>query len=228
MKRGDFVFIGIMLCIVASLLYPASHAVIMSNTAAHPYAMGFIKFAILASMGELFAIRILGGNWSSPCGMIYRVIFYGFMGITMVTALNVYAYGVPSAMQSGILWGGGLGWPVVRAFWTSVMMNTTYGPVIMSAHRISDTYIDLDDGRLRNLPSVKFDTVLATINWHSLVVVVLFQMLTFFWIPAHTVTFMLPPEYRVLCAAALSFVLGVILAFFKRYKSKSSAAPIAA
>jgi ABC-type polysaccharide/polyol phosphate export permease len=65
---------------------------------------------------------------------------------------------------------------------------------------------------------VKFDTVLATINWHSLVVVVIFRLLTFFWIPAHTITFLLPPVYRVLCAAILGFVLGVLLAFFKRYK----------
>jgi hypothetical protein len=218
MKRGDFIWSAIMVCVVASLVNPTSRGAIMSETMVHPYLMGIIKFAILASMGELFAIRIIAGQWNIPCGMVYRVCFWGFMGFTLTTAVSVYANGVPGSIQSGILFGARFHSPVIRAFWTSVMMNATYGPVIMSAHRISDTYLDLAGGRLRNLPSVKFDTVLATINWHSLVVVVIFRLLTFFWIPAHTITFLLPPVYRVLCAAILGFVLGVLLAFFKRYK----------
>jgi len=219
MKRGDFIWGAIMICVVAALVVPASRSVIMSTTMAHPYYMGIIKFAILASMGELFAIRIIAGQWNIPCGMVYRVCFWGFMGFTLTTAVSVYANGVPGSIQSGILYGARFHSPVIRAFWTSVMMNATYGPVIMSAHRISDTYLDLAGGQLRNLLSIKFDTVLATINWHSLVVVVIIRLLTFFWIPAHTITFLLPPEYRVLCAAILGFVLGVLLAFFKRYNA---------
>jgi hypothetical protein len=45
---------------------------------------------------------------------------------------------------------------------------------------------------------------------------VLLRTIPFFWIPAHTLTFMLPPEYRVLAAAMLSVALGAILAFAKR------------
>jgi hypothetical protein len=212
-----------MLCVIAALVNPASREAIMSATKAYPYPMGFIKFAILASMGELFAIRLLGGDWSIPIGMQYRVIAWGLLGVTMVAAISVYAYGVPLAIANHIFYSGGSTSPIIRAFWTSVAMNSTYGPAIMSAHRLSDTYLDLAKGRLRNLPSVKFDTVLATINWHSLVMVVILRLLTFFWIPAHTVTFLLPPEYRVLCAAVLCFVLGVFLAFFKRYKSEQHA-----
>ena len=33
-----------------------------------------------------------------------------------------------------------------------------------------------------------------------------------FWIPAQTITFLLPEDYRVLFAAFLSIVLGVLLA----------------
>jgi hypothetical protein len=33
-----------------------------------------------------------------------------------------------------------------------------------------------------------------------------------FWIPAHTITFMLPVSLRILFAAALGIVLGIILA----------------
>ena len=43
--------------------------------------------------------------------------------------------------------------------------------------------------------------------------VVLFRSLLFFWVPAHTVTFLLPPAFRVLFAALLGAVLGLILAW---------------
>ncbi len=221
MKYADFIWGAIMVCLLSALVNPSSRAAIIGATMAHPYLMGTIKFAILASMGELFAVRIVAGEWNIPCGMVYRTCFWGFVGFTLTAAVPVYAAGVASSIQSGLLFGARFHSPVIRAVWTSVIMNATYGPVLMCAHRISDTYLDLAGGYLLKLPSVKFDTVLATINWHSLFVVVIIRLLTFFWIPAHTITFLLPPEYRVLCAAILSFVLGVLLAFFKRYGAKS-------
>ena len=39
-----------------------------------------------------------------------------------------------------------------------------------------------------------------------------------FWFPAHTVTFLLPPSGRVLCAALLGVALGVLLALAARKK----------
>ncbi|WP_321415721.1 Mpv17/PMP22 family protein [uncultured Desulfobacter sp.] len=38
------------------------------------------------------------------------------------------------------------------------------------------------------------------------------KTLPFFWIPAHTITFLLPPDFQVLFAAILGIVLGIILA----------------
>jgi hypothetical protein len=220
MKRGGFIWGAIMVCVVVVLALPASRSVIMSTTVAHPYYMGIIKFAILASMGELLAIRITTGQWNIPCGMRYRTCFWGSLGFAMAAIVPLCAYGVSDCIQNGILYGARFHSPVIRAVWTSVLMNLSFGTVVMSAHRISDTYIDLAGGLLRNLPSVKIDKVLATINWHSLVVVVLIKTVVFFWIPAHIITFLLPPVYRVLFAAILSFVLGVLLAFFKRYHAK--------
>ena len=37
-----------------------------------------------------------------------------------------------------------------------------------------------------------------------------------FWIPAHTVTFLLPTQYRTLFAALLSVVLGILLGIAER------------
>ncbi|MCK7530557.1 MAG: Mpv17/PMP22 family protein [Marinilabiliales bacterium] len=42
--------------------------------------------------------------------------------------------------------------------------------------------------------------------------IVLKKTIPFFWIPAQTITFLLPPEFQILFAALLSTVLGVILA----------------
>lgn len=224
MKRGDFIWAAILGCVVAALLYPTSHAAIMNATQLHPYLMGFVKFSILASLGELLAIRIIGNEWTFPSGMIYRVFVWGGVGFFMVPAFPVYSNGVAAALHSGMLPGGQSGSPLIRAIWTSVVMNMTFGPVVMIGHRVCDTYLDLAGGRLLRLPSVRLGEVITTINWHNLIEVVCIRMLVFFWLPAHTITFLLSPQYRVLCAASLSFALGVILAFFKRERTKGRAA----
>ena len=43
----------------------------------------------------------------------------------------------------------------------------------------------------------------------------LLKTIPLFWIPAHTVTFMLPAEYQVIMAAALSIALGIMLSLKK-------------
>ena len=53
MKKGDFVWIAALLVWVLILVVPSSRALFISVTDAHPYAGGFIKFAILASMGDM-------------------------------------------------------------------------------------------------------------------------------------------------------------------------------
>jgi uncharacterized membrane protein YraQ (UPF0718 family) len=41
-----------------------------------------------------------------------------------------------------------------------------------------------------------------------------------FWIPVHTLVFLLPAVYRVIAAALLSIALGVILAFANTKKER--------
>jgi hypothetical protein len=93
----------------------------------------------------------------------------------------------------------------------------------MCGHRILDTYVDLAGGRLFKLSSVSLKAVVTHIDWHNLIEVVCFKLLVFFWIPAHTITFLLPTEYRLLYAASLSFALGVILAFAKSHQPQRRA-----
>jgi hypothetical protein len=224
-KRGDLIWAGILGCVVAALFCPASHAVIMKATQLHPYLTGFVKFGILASLGELLAIRIIADGWAFPPGMVYRTFVWGCIGFCVVATFAVFSDGVTADLRSGLLPGGQWGSSLIRAIWTSAILNLTFGPVLMCGHRIVDTYLDLADGRLLKLPSVRLEEVISKIDWHNLIEVVCIKMLVFFWIPAHTITFLLPPEYRTLCAASLCFALGVILAFFKRKRSQIQAAP---
>jgi len=50
------------------------------------------------------------------------------------------------------------------------------------------------------------------INWNIQWHFVFKKTIPFFWIPAHTITFLLPADFQVLFAALLSVMLGLILA----------------
>ena len=54
----------------------------------------------------------------------------------------------------------------------------------------------------------------GTARWAKIVLI----SLAAFWIPAHTLTFSLAAEWRIVCAAFLSIALGVILSFAARTK----------
>lgn len=214
MKKYDGVWVLGIIVFFLILILPSSHAVFMAMTAIHPYLMGFVKFAILATMGELLALRIVQGDWKKPKGLIYRALIWGFLGMTFVLVFDLYATGVSGAIKKGLLpsFGGNLGF----AFFTSALMNMLFGPTFMAFHRITDTYIDLGDGKLNRIMKVKLKEVIKHIDWNGYVGFVVLKTIPFFWIPAHTLTFMLPPEYRVLAAAFLSIALGGILAFAKK------------
>jgi len=189
--------------------------------------MGFGKFAVLATMGELLAIRIAMGEWKRPAGVVYRSIIWGLIGILIVLMFEVFSSGVAGALSKGLLWSGDtFSAKIWTAFWIGAIMNLAFGPAFMTLHRITDTYIDIICGENVPLRSVKLSDVISRIDWHGLVSFVILKTIPYFWIPAHTLTFLLPPEYRVLMAAYLSVVLGAILAYGKSKKSKVQQAAI--
>ena len=87
-------------------------------------------------------------------------------------------------------------------------MNLTFGPTFMAVHKCSDTYLAL---RAANGKKVSLATIIDTVDWKRFVSFTLFKTVPLFWIPAHTLTFMLPSEYQVMLAALLSVALGIIL-----------------
>jgi hypothetical protein len=215
MKKGDFLWALVLALLAAFIVMPATHEIFMTYTSAHPYISGFIKFGILATMGELLAIRIVSGNWKAPTGVIYRAIIWGFLGVVITLMFQIFGSGVKAAMSNGYLPGGSS--TFAFAFFTSAIMNLTFAPTFMAFHRYTDTYIDMMYEGKKN---IKVADVVSRIDWKGFVSFVICKTVPIFWIPAHTITFLLAPEYRVLLAAFLSLALGAILAFGKKNSKK--------
>ena len=217
MKKGDFIWLAGLATFVAILVVPVTRETFMKLTTEHAYLGGFAKFFILATMGELLAIRIVTGDWNIPKGLPYRAFVWGLLGMAIVLIFNIFAAGIAGALASGFLPGGNS--KFAFAFFVSFTMNLSFAPTMMAFHRITDTFIDL---KYENKGGkVTLSDVVKKIDWDSFVSFVLVKTIPFFWIPAHTITFLLPPEYRVLLAAFLSIALGAILAFAKKKKQVS-------
>lgn len=211
LKKGDLIWGLVLAAVVAFISVPTTHEVFMNFTAAHPYISGFIKFAILATMGELLAVRITTKGWDRlPKGIVYRALIWGLLGVLIVLVFEIYGSGVKGAQSKGLLLEGG---GMIFALQVSVLLNTTFAPVLMGTHKMTDTYIDLKYQNPKE--KITIGRIVRTIDWESFFSFVIFKTLPFFWIPAHTITFMLPPEYKVLFAASLSLALGLILAVAK-------------
>ena len=147
-----------------------------------------------------------------PVGMIYRSIIWGLLGIAITLVFELFSSGVTGAIAKGMLSTGDSFPDLLKAFYISALMNLTFAPTFMAFHRVTDTYIDLfyEGG------TVNLSRVIAKIDWQGFIKFVILKTIPFFWIPAHTIVFLLPPEYRILVAAFLSIALGAILSYAKR------------
>ena len=224
LKKKDLLWGSILLFIILFLAYPITRTLFLSWTKAHPYIMGFIKVSILATMGEFLAIRISTGNFKKPQGVIYKFIVWGFIGMVFAIVFDVFAGGISYVMNKGLL--PSFQNPKLNAFstafFTSAIMNLTFAPTFMAFHRVTDTFIYLGEGTLSNIFKVSLDKVLSAIDWKGFISFVVCKTIPLFWIPAHTITFILPQEYRVLSASFLSIALGAILSFSKKKRSSDS------
>ena len=204
--------------IIALLVVPVTREGFVSLTNTHPYLMGFAKFAVLATMGELLSIRILSGLWKMPRAVLAKALVWGFMGMIIVLAFTIYARGIDGAIAAGLLQvGRGTAAKVLTAFFISASMNLSFAPVFMAAHRLSDAYIDLwMEGKKPDM-----DELLQSIDWKAFFKIIILVSIPAFWLPAHTVTFLLPEDFRVLAAALLSLALGAILSFTRRHARRA-------
>lgn len=220
--KKDLLFISCMLILfLPFFLIPSCYAWYQGFNADHGFVMAFIKFGILATLGEMLGLRIKTGRYCEPgFGVLPRAIVWGLLGVWIAIAMKVFASGAPriveylgvegvvAAMSGSFCWQKLLG-----AFATSLMMNTSFAPVFMTVHKITDAHILNNGGKLSALAKpIPFGNLLSSLNWNVQWNFVFKKTIPFFWIPAHTITFILPADMQVLFAALLSIVLGVLLA----------------
>ncbi len=173
---------------------------------AWPLLSAALQFALLGTLGELLACRLRGRGWLpfsllqvlakalvwGGLGIAVKVAFAGFVGfLHVILAEGPWPGAVPRLPEA---W-----W---RAFSLTFITNAPFGPMLILADPVTDNLIE------RN-PMNCASPVGA---WWTLV---------YFWMPAHTVTFSLPPTYRVGLAALWSLALGIILGLFARKPSAS-------
>jgi hypothetical protein len=222
MKRSDIIFILVFIGIfVPFFLSRQLYEFFVWFSTDWAFTASFIKFAILATMGEMLGSRIKTGFYL-PQGfaLVYRAVVWGFLGMTVKAAFMIYGGGTPLIMEhlgmenaSAVMAGPVTATRVLLAFAISTFLNIFYAPVLMVTHRVSDLHIAAAAGdrhKLMTVPDVR--KLLASIDWNSMWGIVLKKSIPLFWIPAQTVNFLLPEEFRILVAALYSTVLGVILA----------------
>ncbi|MBF0406609.1 MAG: hypothetical protein HQM10_04600 [Candidatus Riflebacteria bacterium] len=220
-KIGDIVWAGTLGAVVIALIVPQSRELFVDSTKAYPYIMGFLKVALLATMGELLAGRIVSGSWVKPVGLIWRSIIWGFFGVAFALVFPLFSAGTQAVIKMKLLpiLEDGFAEKLSIAFWTSTITNLIFAPTFMAFHRITDTWIEAAEGTFSGIIKTPLSKVTSTIQWSAFIDFVVCRTIPIFWIPAHTVTFLLPPEYRVLSASLLSIALGGILGFAKKRKS---------
>ena len=221
MKKNDLFFlIFVLVLFVPFFVSGELYTGYKTTNAAHPFLIGFLKFAILATMGESIGLRLREGVYNKKgFGLIPRAIVWGFLGITIVMAFKIFSAGAPAFLKSlGIegaaesLGGPMSGLRILTAFTISVTLNLIYAPVMMTLHKITDTHIIKNGGTVAGLlKPIKMGDILAKLDWKVQWNFIFKKTIPFFWIPAHTITFLLPVEFQVLFAALLGIALGVIL-----------------
>jgi hypothetical protein len=222
MKKTDLVFLTTVIAVFALFMFvkPVTDWYLQFNKE-HGMVMSFFKFALLATLGEVIALRIKTGNYNEPgFGIIPRMIVWGFLGLAINLAFNIFATGAPAFLAyMGLkeaphaMAGSFTGLKLLDAFTISATMNLIFAPVMMTFHKITDTHIIANGGTISGfLKPIPFGPILKGINWDVMWNFIFKKTIPFFWIPAHTITFLLPPEFRVLFAALLGIALGLILA----------------
>jgi len=228
MKKQDlFILLGVVLFLAPFFIFPKVFHGYEELNLQYPLILAFIKFAILATFGEVLGLRIRTGKYNMPhFGILPRAVLWGFFGIWIAIAMGVFRLGVPiylskfqifagvtEAMSGGFsslkLWG---------AFCISIMMNTTFAPVFMTLHKITDTHIMQTGGTLKGFftNKISFTQIIPSLNWKVQWSFIFKRTLPLFWVPAHTFTFILPQNFQVLFAAFLGVCLGVILSLAAR------------
>lgn len=160
---------------------------------ANPLLSAAVQFALLGTFGEIISFTIQQRRLGLPGSggqMIAKMFAWAVLGIIIKYGFTGMRGFTRALLDHGLLpnfLGQGLGW----AASVSILTNTFFGPQMMAFHRLEDNLI------LGQKGFAGITRAWATLIW--------------FWIPAHTITFLMPVEIQIGLAAAWSLVLGIIM-----------------
>jgi hypothetical protein len=166
---------------------------------AQPIITAIIQFAVLGTLGDTISYWIVERRIFSPYDfktLILKIIEWSILAAMIKYAFIGFHGFVESLIDNNYLPQlEGIG----KSFAISTSMNLQFGPLLVITHRLMDNLIA------------------GKQNWKNLDKG--FYSLLWFWIPAHTVTFILPKEFQIGLAALWSLALGIILGFYNRKAS---------
>ena len=208
MKKNHLIS-GLVFVITSLLIFTVTRDFFLSFALNYPFLAGFIKFFILATIGDFIGQRIKLGFWKKPDYLLIKAVIWGLIGIVIVLIFGIYPTGIQYLQSENILPFDGN--TIAFALFVSIIMNLTFAPTMMAFHRITDTYLAM---RIDN-KDIKVSKAINNVKWNQFFSFIVLKTIPLFWIPAHTITFLLPSEYRVIFAAVLGIFLGLILGLFK-------------
>ncbi|OGR44637.1 MAG: hypothetical protein A2X35_04840 [Elusimicrobia bacterium GWA2_61_42] len=163
---------------------------------AYPITTAMAQFAVLGTLGEAASKWLGARRFFSPFGLrgtLLRMLGWAALAVCIKYAFTGFVAFVDGLVSHGLV--PELGAPG-KAFAVSLAMNLQFGPFLVIVHRLIDNTID------------------GAPNWANLDKGLL--SLLWFWVPAHTVTFLLPPDLRIGLAAVWSLALGLLLGWYNR------------
>lgn len=211
--KKDCLLSLVVLSITGLLIFIVTRDFFLDFTKEYKIIGGFVKFFFLASIGDFIAARLKSKKWMLPSHMLIKAIIWGLIGIVIVLMFTIYPVGIETLQEKNIL--PFKGNTFFFALFVSVIMNFTFAPTMMAFHRISDTYLNLKSDNKK----VSIGETIDTIDWRQFINFTVFKSIPLFWIPAHTITFLLPEEYQIVFAAVLGIFLGLILGVFNNEKT---------
>ncbi len=179
-----------------SEFFAAPVSAYLSWVKAYPIVSAMVQFAILGTLGEVISKWIIRKSFRYPftfAQTLWKMVVWALLGVAIKYAFKGFTGYVEYLEAHNML--PQLG-KFGRALAISAFMNLQFGLFLVLAHRLLD---NVGAGKM---------------NWSGLDKS--FYSLLWFWIPAHTVTFMQADDLRIGLAALWSLVLGLILGIFNR------------
>jgi len=162
----------------------------------HPISTAMAQFAVLGTLGEMASKWVVARRFFTPFNAgatLLKMLEWSLLAVCIKYAFTGFNGFVDILTGHGLLPELGRGG---RAFAISFFMNLQFGPFLVIAHRLLDNIV------ARKSNWARLDKGLLSLLW--------------FWIPAHTMTFMLPKPFQIGLAALWSVVLGLLLGFYAR------------